>query len=107
MWWIILAVVLVLYIGINIYVTLDFKKYRVGNNDYNVNDYMFDKMGLFLFVGALFYFPIFIVDMVYDRRYLKELRAEYESKVANGEIDKDALKKLKEEALTRRSPEDK
>ena len=103
MWWIVLAVAIAAYIIINIYVALDFKKFRVGHDEYNVNDYMYDKMGLFLFVGALFYFPIFIVDMVYDRKHLKELRAEYESKVARGEIDKDALKKLKEETLNRKS----
>lgn len=103
MWWIALIVAAVLYIAVVVYVTIDFKNLRVGNNDCNVNDYMYEKMGLFLFVGALFYFPIFIVDMVYDRRYLKELREEYESRVASGEIDKDALKKLKEEALSRRS----
>ena len=95
MWWII-TVAVVLYIIINIFVAIDFRKIRVNDNDYNVDDYMSDRMGLFLFVGAAFYFPIFIVDMVYDRRYLKELREEYNTKVNNGEIENDALKKLKE-----------
>ena len=73
MWWIIL-VAAVFYIIIKIFIAIDFRKIRINDNDYNVDDYMSDRMGLFLFVGAAFYFPIFIVDMVYDRRYLKELR---------------------------------
>lgn len=96
MWWIIAIVALVFYIIINIFVAIDFRKIRINDNDYNVDDYMSDRMGLFLFVGAAFYFPIFIVDMVYDRRYLKELREEYNNKVNSGEIESDALKKLKE-----------
>ena len=95
MWWIIL-VAAIFYIIINIFVSIDFRKIRINDNDYNVDDYMSDRMGLFLFVGAAFYFPIFIVDMVYDRRYLKELREEYRTKVNSGEIESDALKKLKE-----------
>ena len=95
MWWIIL-VAAIFYIIINIFVAIDFRKIRINDNDYNVDDYMSDRMGLFLFVGAAFYFPICIVDMVYDRRYLKELREEYRTKVNSGEIESDALKKLKE-----------
>ena len=44
MWWIVLAVAIAAYIIINIYVALDFKKFRVGHDEYNVNDYMYDKM---------------------------------------------------------------
>ena len=64
MWWIALIVAAVLYIAVVVYVTIDFKNLRVGNNDYNVNDYMYEKMGLFLFVGALFYFPFHLIEIM-------------------------------------------